>query len=103
MSPEKRTKIVRIIARLNIGGPSLHVVNLHKGLSSDRFDSVLVTGSLNPGEGSMLEYAQEKGVQPLAVPEMVGEASLRPRDLKALWMLYRILQAERPQIVHHPQ
>lgn len=100
LSPEQRTKIVRIIARLNIGGPSLHVVNLNKGLSSDRFESLLVIGSPNPGEGSMLDYAQENGVQPLTIPEMVGEASLRPRDLKALWMLYRILQAERPHIVH---
>ena len=100
MSPEKRIKIVRIIARLNIGGPSLHVVNLNKGLSSDRFESLLVTGSPNTGEGSMLDYAQENGVQPLAIPEMVGEASLRLRDFKALVRLYQILRKERPQIVH---
>jgi len=91
---------VRIIARLNIGGPALHVVNLNRGLSSDRFESLLVTGSPNPTEGSMLDYAQENGVQPLTIPEMVGEASLRPRDLKALFKLYRILGTERPQIVH---
>ena len=100
MSPEKRTKIVRIIARLNIGGPSLHVVNLNQGLSSDRFESILLTGNPNPGEGSMSYYAQSKMVQPLAIPEMVGEASLKPRDFKALLRLYRILRKERPQIVH---
>ena len=100
MSREERTKIVRIIARLNIGGPALHVVNLNKGLSSDRFESLLVTGSPNPGEGSMLDYAQENGVRPLIIPEMVGEASFRPRDIKALLRLYRILRMERPQIVH---
>jgi len=100
MSPEKRTKIVRIIARLNIGGPALHVVNLNKGLSSDRFESLLVTGSPNPGEGSMLDYAQENDVHPLEISQMVGEASLRPRDFKALLKLYRILRVERPQIVH---
>ena len=97
---EQRTKIVRIIARLNIGGPSLHVVNLNQGLSSDRFESVLLTGSPNPGEGSMLDYAKEKGVEPLAIPEMVGEPSLKLRDFKALLSLYRILRVERPQIVH---
>ncbi len=100
MSPEDRTKIVRIIARLNIGGPSLHVVNLNKGLSPDRFESLLVTGSPNPGEGSMLDYARENGVQPVVIPEMVGEASLRPRDSQALLRLYRIFRLERPQIVH---
>ncbi len=48
----------------------------------------------------MLDYAQENGVEPLAIPEMVGEASLRPRDVKALLRLYRMLRLERPQIVH---
>jgi glycosyltransferase involved in cell wall biosynthesis len=100
LSPEQRTKIVRIIARLNIGGPSLHVVNLNQGLSSDRFESLLLTGTTNPGEGSMSDYAQSHGVQPLAIPEMFGEASFRLRDLKALLKLYRILRVERPQIVH---
>jgi len=100
MSPEDRTKIVRIIARLNIGGPSLHVVNLNKWLSPDRFESLLLTGSSNPGEGSMLDYAQENGVQPVVIPEMVGEASLGPRDIQAFLRLYRILRLERPQIVH---
>jgi len=97
---KSRVKIVRIIARLNIGGPALHVVNLNKGLSSDRFESLLVTGSPNPVEGSLLDYAQENGVRPLIIPEMVGEASLRPRDIKAFFRLYRIFQMERPQIVH---
>jgi len=100
MSAQERIKIVRIIARLNIGGPSLHVVNLNQGLSSDRFESLLVTGSPNPCEGSMFDYAQENGVQPLTIPEMVGEASLRPRDIVALFRLYRLLRMERPQIVH---
>jgi glycosyltransferase involved in cell wall biosynthesis len=48
----------------------------------------------------MLDYAQENGVQPLMIPEMVSEASLRPRDIKALLRLYRILRLECPQIVH---
>lgn len=100
MSPEKRTKIVRIIARLNIGGPSLHVVNLNKGLSPDRFESLLVIGSPNPGEGSLMDYAQENRVYPVAISQMVGEASLRPRDIVALLRLYRLLRVERPQIVH---
>ena len=100
MSPEKRTKIVRIIARLNIGGPSLHVVNLNRELSSDRFESLLVTGRPNPGEGSLLDYAQENEVHPVAIPQMVGEASLGPRDIVALLKLYRLLRVERPQIVH---
>ncbi len=97
---KSKVKIARVIARLNIGGPSIHVVNLNHGLSSNRFESLLLTGTPNPGEGSMSDYAQSKGVKTIAIPEMVGEASLRPRDIKALLSLYRILRVERPQIVH---
>ena len=63
ITEKSSVKIVRVIARLNIGGPSLHVVNLNQGLSSDRFESLLLTGTPNPGEGSMSDYAREKGVE----------------------------------------
>ena len=100
MLPLDRIRIVRIISRLNIGGPSLHVVNLNKGLSSDRFESRLVIGSANPSEGSMLDYARENGIHPLVIPEMVGEASLKPRDIRAFFKLFRFIVDERPHIVH---
>ena len=48
----------------------------------------------------MLDYAKENGVHPMVVPEMVGEASLRPRDMKALRKLFRLIVDERPHIVH---
>lgn len=93
-------KILRIIARLNIGGPAIHVVNLNAGLDPSRFESLLVSGTENPGEGSMLDYALSRGVQPIVIPEIVGEATFKPRDLRALAKLYRLLRQERPHIVH---
>lgn len=96
----RRAVIVRVIARLNVGGPAIHVVNLTAGLDPRRFESVLVSGSENAGEGSMLDFALARGVRPVIIPEMVGDASLRPRDLRALASLYRVIRARRPQIVH---
>jgi glycosyltransferase involved in cell wall biosynthesis len=93
-------KVIRIIARLNIGGPAIHVVNLNAGLDPTRFKSLLVSGTENPGEGSMLDYALSQGVQPIVIPEIVGEATFKPRDVKALAKLYRLIRQERPQIVH---
>ena len=37
----------------------------------------------------MLDYALSHGVQPIVIPEIVGEATFKPRDLKALVKLYR--------------
>ena len=97
---EGKIKVLRIIARLNIGGPAIHVVNLNNGLNPKRFESLLVSGTENPGEGSMLDYAFSHGVQPIVIPEIVGEATFKPRDLKALAKLYRLMRRERPHIVH---
>ena len=100
MTSPDRIRILRVISRLNVGGPSLHVVALTAGLDQRRFDSTLVTGTENPGEGSMLDVAECRGVKPVIVPEMVGEAQLRPRDATAVVKLYRLMRATRPHIVH---
>ncbi|MGH2669012.1 MAG: glycosyltransferase, partial [bacterium] len=46
-------RIVRIIARLNIGGPAIHTMLLSERLGHPAFESLLVTGRLEPGEGDM--------------------------------------------------
>ncbi|HET8580419.1 MAG TPA: glycosyltransferase [Nitrospiraceae bacterium] len=91
---------MRVIARLNIGGPAIHVVLLNAGLDPARFESVLISGSENPGEGTMLGYALSRGVQPVVVPEMIADASLRARDIRALVKLYRHIRRIGPHIVH---
>src|SRR3712207_4735775 len=95
-----RIKILRVIARLNIGGPAIHVVNLNAGLDPARFEQLLVTGTESSGEGSMLDYALSRGVEPFIIPEMINEFNLKPKDLKALTKLWRLIQYERPHIVH---
>jgi len=47
----KHSKIVRIIARLNVGGPAKHVVWLTAGL--DDYQTILVAGTVPAGEGDM--------------------------------------------------
>jgi glycosyltransferase involved in cell wall biosynthesis len=92
-------KIVRIIARLNVGGPARHVVWLTAGLDeSAGFESVLVAGVVPPGEDDMSYFAEERGVKPLIIPQMSREIS--PKDALTIWKLYRLLVRERPAIVH---
>jgi glycosyltransferase involved in cell wall biosynthesis len=69
-------------------------------LSPHRYQSLLVAGSENEAEGSMLDFALSHGVQPTVVPEIVTAFSLTPKDGKALWKLYWLIRKERPHIVH---
>jgi len=91
-------KIVRVIARLNVGGPAKHVVWLTKGLSSPQFESLLIAGTVPPGEDDMGYFATEMGVVPVFVPEMSREIS--PKDALTIWKLYRLFHREQPDIVH---
>lgn len=92
-------KIVRILGRLNIGGPAIHAVLLTEGLNDRQFHSILVTGTVGKSEGDMAYFAQQHGVHPLIVPELGREISWL-EDIVALWKLYKILVRERPDIVH---
>ena len=97
---EDRIKVLRIIGRLNVGGPAIQVVNLTAGLDPNRYQSLLVAGSENEAEGSMLDFALSHGVRPTVIPEIVTAFSLAPRDAKALLKLYALMRQERPDIVH---
>jgi glycosyltransferase involved in cell wall biosynthesis len=91
-------KILRIIARLNVGGPARHVVWLTAGLRSADCETLLVAGAVPPGEDDMGYFAEENGVAPLLLPEMTREISIK--DALAVWKLYRLFLRERPEIVH---
>ena len=91
-------KIVRIIARLNVGGPARHVVWLEAGLRRAGVESVLVTGVVPAGEDDMTYFAEARGVRPVVIPEMSREVS--PKDAVTVWKLFRLLRRERPDVVH---
>jgi glycosyltransferase involved in cell wall biosynthesis len=91
-------KIVRIIARLNVGGPAKHVVWLTAGLRNSECETLLVAGMIPPGEDDMGYFAEELGVTPLYLRQMSREISLK--DALTVWKLYRLLLRERPDIVH---
>ncbi|MDR2430928.1 MAG: glycosyltransferase family 4 protein [Candidatus Margulisbacteria bacterium] len=93
-------KVVRIISRLNIGGPAVHVTNLNYYLDKDYgYSSLLVYGSLAAGEGSMEYLARDKNLRAVNVPELGRE--INPlKDLKTIWRLYKIIRREKPDIVH---
>ncbi len=91
-------KIVRIIARLNVGGPARHVVWLTKELQTDEFSSVLLTGTVPEGEEDMSYFAEDNEVKPIFIEEMSRELS--PKDVVSLWKVFRQIKGEKPDIIH---
>ena len=93
-----RVKILRVIARLNIGGPAVHVINLCAGLDARHFETTLVCGDVGLHEGDMGYLAVAAGVQPVVMPAL--QRAIAPiTDLVALWQLYKLMRRIRPQIV----
>lgn len=91
---------MQAIARLNMGGPA-HVAALLGGrrLDRERFESLLVHGSLAPGEASLAELAEEEGAPTLFLPALQQPVDPR-KDARALARLIRLMRAYRPDIVH---
>ena len=92
-------RVMRIIARLNVGGPAIHTVLLTEGLEDCAFHSLLVTGRHGEHEGDMSYLASDRGVTPTVIPELGRELSWRD-DVIALWKLVRLMRWFRPRIVH---
>ena len=93
------TRVLRIFSRLNIGGPSLHVIHLSSGLVDYGFETRLVVGRTEPHEGDFLDMAKDRGVNLTVVPEL-GRAIRPLNDVRALFGLYRLIRRERPAIIH---
>ena len=91
-------KVLRIIARLNVGGPARHVVWLTEGLQADGFETLLIAGVVPPGEDDMSYVAAAAGIQPFILPQMSREISVK--DALTIWQLFRLMQREQPDIVH---
>lgn len=91
-------KVIRIIARLNVGGPAKHVVWLTSALLEAGYNTVLVAGKVPEGEEDMSYFAADAGVFPYYIPEMSREISWN--DAVTTWKLYKLFLRERPDIVH---
>jgi glycosyltransferase involved in cell wall biosynthesis len=92
-------RVLRVIARLNVGGPALHVAYLSAGLQARGYETTLVAGELARGEESMAAVAEGRGVEVLAVSELHREVS-PVRDLVAAFRLAGLIRKLRPHVVH---
>lgn len=95
----RKIKVMRIVTRLNVGGPSIHVVLLTHGLDPDVFETLLVTGQLSKDEGDMGYLAGEAGIRPIVIPTLGREISIAD-DVVSFVRIFRLILTERPDVIH---
>ena len=99
MSKPSKLRVLRVITRLNVGGPAIHVTLLSERLNPERFETKLVSGIEGEREGNMLDLRLDSPVKPLYLPSLGREISLR-NDLETLRRLTRLMRRHRPHVVH---
>ena len=95
---DKKIKVLRIINRFNIGGPTYNATFLTRFLS-DEFETLLIGGLPEKGESDSLHILEEYGVEPILLPEMKRKPNFLS-DRKALKKIKEIIAEYKPDIVH---
>lgn len=91
-------RILRIINRFNLGGPTYNVAYLSKYMPAD-FETLLVGGQKDDTEDSSEYIVRNLGLDPLIVPEMRRAISLKA-DRAAFRKMKQLIRDYRPHIVH---
>lgn len=101
MDQKRPIKVLRIIARLNVGGPALHCVLLSENLDKHGFKTALITGTPADNEA---DFEKEFNLQPKNF-RLIKLAKMKRvvtglGDLLTLWEIIRIMWREKPDVVH---
>jgi len=94
----KKIKILRIINRFNLGGPTYNVTFL-SAFMSDKFETKLIGGGHENYEGDALFIPHKYGVEPEIVKSLQREIDFK-KDKQALKEIRQIIKEYQPDIVH---
>jgi glycosyltransferase involved in cell wall biosynthesis len=91
-------KVLRIINRFNLGGPTHNSAYLTKYLPSE-YQTMLIGGVPESHEADSLHIVKSLVIEPVIIPEM--SRSINPiNDLKAYNKIRKIIRQFKPDIVH---
>lgn len=99
--PEKKgdkIRVLRIINRFNIGGPTFNATFLTRFLG-DEYETMLVGGLPEADESDSLHIPESYGLKPVLIEELVRTPSISS-DRKAYKRLKNIIREFQPHIVH---
>jgi glycosyltransferase involved in cell wall biosynthesis len=93
-------KIMLVVARLNVGGVALNVVQLAEHLRQmPDVEVLLVNGLVGEQEGDMQYLVDATPLRQVVIPTLGRELSPL-RDVVTLWQLWRLMRQFRPDVVH---
>lgn len=94
----RKIKVMRIIARMNVGGPAVQVSGLMRGFDAQVFDQELVTGFCATDEA---DYLEKVATDVKAVRIDGLGRSIKPRaDLTALFTIVKEIRRFKPDVIH---
>jgi len=91
-------KILRIVNRLNLGGPTYNVAYLTKYLPPE-YETLLLAGQKDESEASSEFILEHMGIKPVYISDM--HRSINPmNDFKAFQQIKKIIKEFKPDILH---
>lgn len=92
-------RVLRIIARLNVGGPARHVTWVCSGLSDYGWENTLVHGKVEDDEDDLSPNLTNIGYSTILLESM--KRTISPlADIKALFEILVLIRSLRPEILH---
>jgi glycosyltransferase involved in cell wall biosynthesis len=91
-------RVLRVIARLNVGGPAIQAITLSRLLDERGYETRLIRGQEGDREGSMDALAAELGVVPVNLPTLQRRIGIG--DIASLAFLVRQIRDWQPEILH---
>jgi glycosyltransferase involved in cell wall biosynthesis len=91
-------RVMRIIARMNVGGPAVQISGLMRGLNEVEFDQRLYTGYCAADEADYLE-TEAKDICAFRIPGFGRRVSLIG-DLRAFYSLVKAIREFKPDVIH---
>ena len=95
MSP---IRVMRIIARMNVGGPAVQVSGLMRGFNSNEFEHRLYTGFCATDEADYLDSVATD-IKAMRIDGLGRRVSLRG-DIRAFLSLVKAIREFKPNIIH---
>jgi glycosyltransferase involved in cell wall biosynthesis len=95
MSP---IRVMRIIARMNVGGPAVQVSGLMRGFNGNEFEHRLYTGFCATDETDYLDYVATD-IKAIRIDGLGRRVSLRG-DIRAFLSLVKAIREFKPNIIH---
>ena len=94
----RKIKVLRLIARMNVGGPAIQISGLMRRLPFESFEQKLVTGFCDENEADYLDINELK-ISHTKIDGFGRSVNLFS-DLKVLFAIRREIKAFNPDIIH---